>query len=97
MPCSVNGRTDLYLSQVLLEGHGRSHEDFKKCIWHDWHVAGLKQYTRLEKAAYTNISLLGSSTSGALLLELVSSGYFANHLAPRNLSVASSSYCDSIR
>ncbi|MFD2935186.1 hypothetical protein [Spirosoma flavum] len=29
--------------------------------------------------------MLSSSTSGALLLELVASGYFANHIKPRNL------------
>jgi carboxylesterase len=33
----------------------------------------MDEYDRLEKAGYKNISLLGSSTSGALLLELVAS------------------------
>jgi carboxylesterase len=81
----ANNRTDFQLSQVLLGGHGRSYEDFKKSTWQGWQTAIKDEYEQLVKAGYTNISLLGSSTSGALLLELVSSGYFANRLAPRNL------------
>lgn len=81
----ANGRTDFYLSQVLLNGHGRSYEDFKKSTWHDWQAAITAEYDALVKAGYQNISLLSSSTSGALMLELVSSGYFANRPAPRNL------------
>ncbi|MCX6218941.1 esterase [Spirosoma sp.] len=81
----ANGPTDFYLSQVLLGGHGRSYDDFKKSTWHDWQAAIMEEYDRLVKSGYTNISLLGSSTSGALLLELVSSGYFANRLAPRTI------------
>ncbi|RYF71592.1 MAG: esterase [Cytophagaceae bacterium] len=81
----ANGRTDFYLSQVLLGGHGRSYDDFKKSSWHDWQAAIAAEYEALLKAGYTNISLLTSSTSGPLLLELVASGYFANKPAPRNL------------
>ncbi len=81
----ANGRTDFYLSQVLLGGHGRSYEDFKKSTWHDWQAAIAAEYEQLEKAGYKNISLLTSSTSGPLLLELVASGYFANRTVPRNI------------
>lgn len=81
----ANNRTDFQLSQVLLGGHGRSYDEFKKSTWQDWQLAIKDEYEQLLKAGYTNISLLSSSTSGALLLELVSSGYFANRLAPRNL------------
>jgi len=81
----ANGRTDFYLSQVLLGGHGRSYEDFKKSTWHDWQAAITAEYAALQKAGYTNISLLGSSTSGPLLLELVASGYFTSRPAPRNI------------
>lgn len=81
----ANGRTDFYLSQVLLGGHGRSYEDFKKSTWHDWQAAIMTEYDALVKAGYQNISLVSSSTSGALMLELVSSGYFVNRPAPRNL------------
>lgn len=78
-------RTDFQLSQVLLGGHGRNYEEFKKSTWRDWQAAIVAEYDALVKAGYQNISLLGSSTSGALLLELVASGYFANRTAPRNL------------
>jgi carboxylesterase len=77
--------SDVYLSQVLLGGHGRSYEEFKESSWHDWQRAIKEEYERLEKAGYQNINLLGSSTSGALLMELVASGYFQNHRVPRNL------------
>ncbi len=81
----LGNRTDIYLSQVLLGGHGRSYDDFKKATWHDWQMAITAEYDALLKAGYQNISLLGSSTSGALLLELVASDYFAAHTTPRNL------------
>ena len=79
------GRTDLYLSQVLLGGHGRSYDEFKKSTWHDWQAAIIAEYDALTKAGYQNISVVGSSTSGALLLELVASGYFANRTSPRHV------------
>lgn len=78
-------RTDVLLSQVLLGGHGRSYEDFKKSTWRDWQAAILTEYDALTAAGYRNITLLCSSTSGALLLELVASGQFANRPAPRHL------------
>lgn len=81
----ANGRTDFYLSQVLLGGHGRSYDEFKRSTWHDWQSAIADEYDRLQKAGYKNINLLGSSTSGPLLLELVASGFFANRPVPRNI------------
>jgi len=78
-------KPDVYLSQVLLGGHGRSYEEFKKATWRDWQAAITEEYSRLESAGYKNITLLGSSTSGALLLELVQSGYFTNRTVPRNI------------
>ncbi|WP_020597490.1 alpha/beta hydrolase [Spirosoma panaciterrae] len=79
------GRTDFLLSQVLLGGHGRSYNDFKASSWHDWQEAIMTEYSQLEKAGYQNISLLTSSTSGALVLELIASGYFVNHIKPRHV------------
>lgn len=81
----LGGRTDVFLSQVLLGGHGRSYADFKKSTWQDWQSTIIDEYSQLEKAGYKNISLVGSSTSGALLLQLVASGYFANRPALRNI------------
>lgn len=81
----LGNRPDVYLSQVLLGGHGRSYDDFKKSTWQDWQMAIMAEYDALLKAGYQNISLVGSSTGGALLLELAASGYFAARTAPRNL------------
>ncbi len=81
----AGSRTDFYLSQVLLAGHGRSYEEFKKSTWRDWQSAITDEYDALLRAGYQNITLVGSSTSGALLLELVASGYFAGRTAPRNI------------
>lgn len=79
------GRSDFYVSQVLLGGHGRSYEDFKKSTWRDWQTAITNEYDALLNAGYQNISLVGSSTSGALLIELLASGYFTGRTAPRNV------------
>lgn len=81
----LGNRADVSLSQVLLGGHGRSYEDFKNSTWRDWQAAILTEYDALTAAGYRNITLLGSSTSGALLLELIASGQFANRPAPRHL------------
>jgi carboxylesterase len=72
----------VYISQVLLGGHGRSYADFRKSTWQDWQRAITEEYSRLVQAGYKNISLLGSSASGALLLELLSSGYFNGKTIP---------------
>jgi carboxylesterase len=42
-----------------------------------------REYEKLEALGYTKISIVGSSTGGTLLLELVSSGYFNSHLHPQ--------------
>jgi carboxylesterase len=68
-----------------LGGHDRSYDDFKKSSWQDWQTAITAEYDALLKAGYQNISLVGSSTSGALLLELMASDYFSNRSAPRYL------------
>jgi carboxylesterase len=81
----TQGREDLLISQVLLGGHGRSYADFKQASWRDWQAAIMEEYSRLEAAGYQNIHLVGSSTSCALFLELIASGYFNQHLAPKNI------------
>ncbi|MDD2798393.1 MAG: hypothetical protein PHV20_07335 [Bacteroidales bacterium] len=79
------GKGDYYLSQVLLGGHGRTYLDFKNATWHDWQTSITDEYERLVAKGYTNISFVGSSTGGTLLLELVSSGYFNGKVAPRHI------------
>lgn len=80
----VGTRDDIYVSQVLLGGHGRSYADFKNSSWKDWQAAITEEYSRLEQAGYTNISLLGASTSCALFLELLASDYFSARTTPQH-------------
>ena len=80
------GDTNTYrISQVLLAGHGTTYEDFKNSTWRDWKSSIIQEYEKLEALGYTKISLVGSSTGGPLLLEMVSSGYFAGHQNPKNI------------
>ncbi len=67
---------EVYVSQVLLGGHGGNYEDFKNSSWRDWQSAIMLEYDRLVQAGFQNIHFLGSSTSGALFLELLSGTYF---------------------
>lgn len=76
---------EVYVSQVLLGGHGRTYADFKLSGWKDWQAAITEEYNRLEQAGYENISLLGASTSCALFLELLASDYFRGRRAPRQI------------
>jgi len=73
------------ISQVLLGGHGRDYETFKASKWEDWRSSITDEYEKLVALGYTKISLVGSSTGGTLILELVKSGYFNSHLHPKNL------------
>jgi carboxylesterase len=73
------------VSQVLLDGHGRDYQSFKASTWQDWSSAITKEYEKLVALGYTKISMVGSSTGGTLILELISSGYFNSHLPPKNL------------
>lgn len=72
------GRTDYYISQVLLAGHGRTYEDFKKSTWHDWQASIKNEYNKLVNAGYKNINFAASSTSCTLLLEMIHEGFFNN-------------------
>lgn len=74
-----------YTSQVLLGGHGRSYEEFKSASWEDWQQSIFDEYEALLAAGYTNLHLVGSSTSGALILEAISSGYFKGKTAPKSV------------
>ena len=65
------GRTDYYISQVLLAGHGTTYADFKKSTWHDWQSSIADEYNKLVKAGYKNINFAASSTSCTLLLDMI--------------------------
>jgi len=73
------------VSQVLLGGHGKTYEDFKASTWNDWSESIQLEYEKLEEMGYSKISLVGSSTGGTLLLELINSGYFNESNAPKNI------------
>lgn len=75
----------VFVSQVLLGGHGRSYEEFKQSTWRDWQDSIKSEYERLVKEGYTNINFAGSSTSGPLIMELVASGYFNGKVTPKNI------------
>jgi carboxylesterase len=70
------------VSRVLLGGHGRNYEDFKNSSWREWKDPIMAEYNALLEAGYTNIHLLGSSTSGALFLKLLSENFFSGKPAP---------------
>lgn len=81
----AENREDVLISQVLLDGHGRSYEDFKYSGWKDWQQAIKKEYELLADAGYQNIHFLGSSTSGALFIELLSGDFFKEKPAPKQI------------
>lgn len=78
----ADAQGEVYVSQVLLGGHGGNYEDFRDSSWRDWQSAITREYDRLLAAGFQNIHLLGSSTSGALYLELLSGNYFTGKQAP---------------
>jgi carboxylesterase len=80
-----DGSSNLFISQVLLGGHGRTYDDFKNSTWKDWLEPILTEYERLVAAGYSNINFAGSSTSGALLLNILRSGYFNGKITPKNI------------
>ena len=81
----MGSRDDFYLSQVLLGGHGRSYDEFKKSTWKDWQSAIIDEYTRLVSEGYTNINFLASSASCALILDLLATHYFDGKTVPMNI------------
>jgi carboxylesterase len=74
-----------YTSQVLLGGHGRSYEEFKKATWQDWQKPILDEYNRLTNLGFKKIILVGSSTSGPLILNLLYSNAFPKTNLPRQV------------
>ena len=73
------------VSQVLLDGHGRDYGSFKASKWEDWVASAKLEFEALESQGYTNISFVGASTGVTILLQLMHSGYFHNHIKPKNM------------
>ena len=74
-----------YVSQVLLGGHGRDYETFKKASWLDWQKPIIDEYLKLVALGFANISIVGSSTACPLMLDMVASNKFGNGLMPKHL------------
>lgn len=72
-------------SNMVLGGHGRSLGAFKRSNWQEWGKPILNEYRALRAQGFTNISLAGSSTACALLLEQLSSGSYNGDIAPKNI------------
>jgi carboxylesterase len=71
---AIDGR--VYTSLVLLGGHGRDIQDLQNSTWSDWQAPIMAEYDSLVKLGFTRLSLAGSSTGGALLLEYFSRNAF---------------------
>jgi carboxylesterase len=72
------GRTDYFISQVLLAGHGTTYADFKAATWHDWQASIAAEYNKLVGEGYKNIDFAASSTSCTLILDMIHAGFFNN-------------------
>jgi len=72
------GRTDYYIDQVLLAGHGTTYAAFQASTWHDWQSSIVDEYNLLVKEGYKNINFAASSTSCPMILDMIHSGFFNN-------------------
>jgi len=69
-----DAKANILVSQVLLGGHGRTYEEFKKSTWEDWQEPIMTEYNALLAKGYTNINFAGSSTAGTLVMDLIKKG-----------------------
>jgi len=69
-----DAKTNILVSQVLLGGHGRTYEDFKKSTWENWQEPIITEYNALRTKGYTNINFAGSSIACPLVLDLIKKG-----------------------
>ncbi|CAN5839545.1 hypothetical protein BH23GEM6_BH23GEM6_09380 [soil metagenome] len=78
----AEANSEALVSLVLLGAHGRSLEEFRGSSWREWGEPILTEYQALVAQGYTNISVAGSSTAGALILEQLAGGQYDTR-APR--------------
>lgn len=74
---------EFLVSLVTLGGHGTDYNDFKTSTWQDWQKPIITEYEKLIGLGYQNISLLGASTGGTLILEGMHNHKFTQ--APQNI------------
>ncbi len=72
-------KANILVSQVLLGGHGRTYEDFKKSTWEDWQEPIITEYNALRDKGYTNINFAGTSTSCPLVMDLIKKGQIGDN------------------
>lgn len=75
-----NLSNEVYISQVLLGGHGRSFKDFKASSYHGWQQSIEDEYIKLTQLGYKNISIIGSSTGCPLITDLLKRNFFQVNL-----------------
>lgn len=80
-----SGYTDFHTSLVLLGGHGRDVHAFAKSTWKDWKAPIEDEYKKLVALGYTNISIVGISTGGSLMVRLLDSDFFKTTRPPSAL------------
>ncbi len=66
---TLNPASGVYLSVVLLGGHGQSIDEFRNATWKDWGRPIVEEYERLVALGFKHISIAGASTGGALILK----------------------------
>jgi carboxylesterase len=80
----AEANSTVLVSLVLLGAHGRSLDEFTGSTWQEWGRPILEEYEALVAQGYTSISLAGSSTGGALMLEQLASGSYRGATPPRH-------------
>jgi carboxylesterase len=70
------GRSDYYVDQILLAGHGTTYAAFAGSTWRDWQSSVMDEYNLLVKEGYQHINFACSSTSCTLLLDMINCGFF---------------------
>ncbi|MFB6340173.1 alpha/beta hydrolase [Saccharicrinis sp. FJH62] len=75
----------VYISRVLLGGHGRDYDTFNKTTWQDWQKPILDEYEKLYHEGFRKISLAGSSTGCPLILDLIVKNAFDTLVEPENV------------
>lgn len=73
------------VSQVLLGGHGRTYEDFKKATWRDWGATIVSEYNKLNDLGYKKIYVIGSSTGCPLIINLINTRVFNQRVKPKGV------------
>lgn len=75
------------VSEVALGGHQAGLEAFAKSTWAEWQAPLVAEYQQLLSLGYRDLSLLGTSTGGALIVEALASARLQP--APKRIALVS--------